>query len=126
MRKLIRRILIRLLQLLSESFYIIESNDKMFSIVRQEIERYYNIPYEQLISGTRKRPICEKRQLLQVLALKHTKLSTVAIGRLTNRDHATVIHARKTINNLLSTGDRIAGDYYILDEKIKQRIVKVT
>ena len=124
MKKILRKILIRLLiRLTGENYCVIENKNRNFSIVCQEIERYYMIPFETIISKSRKRYICESRQMLQVLANEHTQLHKSEIGRLTKRDRCTVIHAQKTMNNLIATYEKIATDYSILKKRIKKRII---
>jgi chromosomal replication initiation ATPase DnaA len=127
MKIFLRKILIKLLiYLTGENYCIIENKNRNFTIVCQEVERYYLTPLETLISKTKKTPICERRQILQVLALEHTSLNKSEIGKLTGRDHCAVIHAQKTISNLMSTEETLATDYSIINKRIKKRIRTLT
>ena len=57
-----------------------------------------------LQSKTRKRHIVHARQLAMLFAKKFTKASLASIGsQIGKRDHATVLHACKTVDNLSST-----------------------
>ena len=57
-----------------------------------------------LQSKTRKRHIVQARQLAMFLAKKYTKASLASIGsQIGQRDHATVLHACKTVDNLTTT-----------------------
>ena len=57
-----------------------------------------------LQSKTRKRHIVQARQLAMFFAKKYTKASLANIGsQIGDRDHATVLHACKTVDNLVAT-----------------------
>jgi chromosomal replication initiator protein len=59
---------------------------------------------ETLQSKTRKRHIVQARQLAMYFSKKMTKASLASIGsQIGKRDHATVLHACKTVDNLAST-----------------------
>ncbi|MCX6270534.1 MAG: chromosomal replication initiator protein DnaA, partial [Bacteroidetes bacterium] len=62
---------------------------------------YFNLPLESINSKTRKREIVQARQLAMYFAKKHTKSSLATIGlHCGNKDHATVLHACRTVVNL--------------------------
>jgi len=59
---------------------------------------------DTLQSKTRKRHVVQARQLAMFFAKKFTKSSLANIGsQIGDRDHATVLHACKTVDNLVST-----------------------
>ena len=59
---------------------------------------------EILQSKTRKRHVVQARQLAMFFAKRYTKASLANIGsQIGDRDHATVLHACKTVDNLVST-----------------------
>lgn len=65
---------------------------------------YFSIPVEKIQSKTRKREIVQARQLAMFFSKSYTKSSLAAIGiKCGNRDHATVLHACKTVKNLADT-----------------------
>ena len=75
---------------------------------------YFDIPIEIMKSKTRKREIVQCRQLSMYFAKQMTKSSLAMIGKhCGNKDHATVLHACKTVNNLADTDKRFKG--YISD-----------
>jgi len=55
----------------------------------------------RIFENTRKREVAQARQLCMYFAERYTILSLGNIGRFYNRDHSTVLHAIKTINNLI-------------------------
>ncbi len=72
--------------------------------IQKVICDYFNIPHDKLNSKTRKREIVQARQLSMYFAKSFTKSSLAAIGsKCGNKDHATVLHACKTVKNLTDT-----------------------
>jgi chromosomal replication initiator protein len=68
---------------------------------------YFDMPVELLKSKTRKREIVQARQLAMFFAKQLTKSSLASIGaQCGNKDHATVLHAVRTVNNLSETDKR--------------------
>ena len=62
------------------------------------------ITQDEFFSKTRKRNIVQARQLTMYFAKKYTKSSLINIGNeCGGKDHATVIHALKTVENLIET-----------------------
>lgn len=79
--------------------------------IQKTVCDYFKIPLEQLQSKTRKRDVVQARQLAMFFAKKYTKASLQSIGnKIGNRDHATVLHACKTVSNLSDT-DKIFRGY---------------
>jgi chromosomal replication initiator protein len=68
---------------------------------------YFNIHVDQLQEKTRKREIVQARQVAMFFSKSLTKSSLATIGsQIGNKDHATVLHACKTVNNLIETDKR--------------------
>jgi chromosomal replication initiator protein len=81
---------------------------------------YFNITLDLINSKTRKREIVQARQLAMFFAKKHTKASLATIGlHCGNKDHATVLHACRTVNNLIDTDKQFRIYVEELDKKIK-------
>jgi len=65
---------------------------------------YFNMPVDSLQAKTRKREVVQARQLAMFFSKSMTKSSLASIGsQIGNKDHATVLHACKTVNNLKET-----------------------
>jgi chromosomal replication initiator protein len=65
---------------------------------------YFNMTVESLQAKTRKREIVQARQITMYFSKALTKYSLASIGaQIGNKDHATVLHACKTVNNLKDT-----------------------
>jgi len=72
--------------------------------IQKVVSDYFQMDIDTLQSKTRKRHIVQARQLAMFFAKKFTKASLASIGsQIGQRDHATVLHACKTVDNLSST-----------------------
>jgi chromosomal replication initiator protein len=88
--------------------------------IQKVICEYFNIPVESIHSKTRKRDIVQARQLSMYFSKKHTKSSLAIIGhQCGNKDHATVLHACRTVNNLVETDKQFRLFVEELDKRIK-------
>ena len=93
-------------------------NDLTIDHIQQIIADYFNLDIESLHSKTRKRNVVQARQLAMFFSKKYTKNSLSTIGsQIGQRDHATVLHACKTVANLIET-DR-AFKKYVSDLETK-------
>ena len=81
---------------------------------------YFNIAVDQINSKTRKREIVQARQLAMFFSKRMTKASLASIGlHCGNKDHATVLHACRTVNNLIDTDKQFKAYVDELEKKIK-------
>ncbi|MGB5263541.1 MAG: chromosomal replication initiator protein DnaA, partial [Lutimonas sp.] len=72
--------------------------------IQKVISKYFEMDVTTLQSKTRKRHIVQARQLAMYFSKRMTKASLASIGsQIGSRDHATVLHACKTVDNLLET-----------------------
>lgn len=82
------------------------------------VAHYFELPSEVLHMKTRKREIVQARQIAMYLSKEKTKLSLSEIGRLIgNKDHATVLHAKRTVSNLCDTDKRFKADVNKIEKK---------
>ncbi len=80
---------------------------------------YFDLPIELMKSKTRKREIVQARQIAMYFSKKLTKSSLATIGmHCGGKDHATVLHACKTVNNLLDTDKRFRQYISEIEKKI--------
>jgi hypothetical protein len=63
----------------------------------------FNIEYKNIFLKSNKRHIVTARQVAMYIIALQTKHSLAHIGSFFERDHATVLHAKKTISNLKET-----------------------
>src|SRR6056300_1823846 len=72
--------------------------------IQKVVSKYFEMDVTTLQSKTRQRHIVQARQLAMYFAKKFTKASLASIGtQIGRRDHATVLHACKTVDNLSFT-----------------------
>ena len=106
-----------------------EMIDKLIKNTKREISidyiqkvvcNYFNIAVDQLQSKTRKREIVQARQVAMYFSKTLTKASLANIGsQIGGKDHATVLHACKTVNNLLETDKRFRLQVDEIEKKLK-------
>ena len=81
---------------------------------------HFSLPLETLLSKSRIREIVQARQIAMYLAKYHTRESLQNIGRkIGDRDHATVLHACKTVSNLMDTDKSFKAGLKELELKLK-------
>lgn len=72
--------------------------------IQNTVCQYFGIPEDMFMSKTRKREIVQARQIAMYLSRSMTKTSLASIGEaLGGKDHATVLHACNTVNDLIDT-----------------------
>jgi chromosomal replication initiator protein len=100
----------------------VKNNTREISIdfIQKVVCDYFDINIDMLNSKTRKREIVQARQLSMYFAKKLTKASLATIGlHCGNKDHATVLHACRTVNNLIDTDKQFKVYVDELEKKIK-------
>ncbi|MDA7688159.1 chromosomal replication initiator protein DnaA [Pelagibacteraceae bacterium] len=100
---------------------LLRSNNKRITIdeIQNKVSNYYNINTEDLISSRRLRSFARPRQVAMYLAKKLTSRSLPEIGRkFGGRDHTTVIHAVKKIDQLKSENEKFDEDVSVLTQII--------
>ena len=100
---------------------LLRSNNKRITIdeIQNKVSSYYNINTEDLISSRRLRSFARPRQVAMYLAKKLTSRSLPEIGRkFGGRDHTTVIHAVKKIDQLKSENEKFDEDVSVLTQII--------
>ena len=81
---------------------------------------YFNMPVEALQTKTRKREIVQARQIAMYFSKSLTKYSLASIGaQIGSKDHATVLHACKTVNNLKDTDKNFRLFVEDIEKKLK-------
>ncbi|MEW4924189.1 chromosomal replication initiator protein DnaA [Algibacter sp. 2305UL17-15] len=99
-----KEITIDLAKQIVEKFVKNTKREVSIDYIQKVVSDYFQMDVDTLQSKTRKRHIVQARQLAMFFAKKMTKASLASIGsQIGKRDHATVLHACKTVNNLSST-----------------------
>lgn len=83
-------------------------------LILNEVSKVVDIPVDEFLTKSRKREYVLARQISMALACKFTKKSQSVIGEMIGgKDHATTIHACKTIDNLLFAKDPEVMNVYL-------------
>ncbi len=106
-----------------------EMVDKLVKSTRKEISidyiqkivcEYFGLPSDVLQTKTRKREIVQARQIAMFFSKSMTKSSLSTIGSIIGgKDHATVLHACKTVNNLKDTDKRFKSQIEDIERRLK-------
>ncbi len=106
-----------------------EMIDKLIKNTKREVSidyiqkivcNYFDIGVDMLKSKTRKREIVQARQVAMFFSKSLTKSSLATIGsQIGGKDHATVLHACKTVNNLLDTDKQFKNQIEDIEKKLK-------
>ncbi|SDB43782.1 chromosomal replication initiator protein [Flavobacteriaceae bacterium MAR_2010_188] len=99
-----KEITLNLAREIVEKFVKNTKREVSIDYIQKVVSDYFQMDVSTLQSKTRKRHIVQARQLAMFFAKKYTKASLASIGsQIGKRDHATVLHACKTVDNLSST-----------------------
>lgn len=96
---------------------ILRASDRKVTMdeIMKKICHYYNVRMSDLLSPKRSRNIARPRQMAMFLAKSLTSRSYPEIGkRFGNRDHTTVMHAVRKIEELKSQDSQVSEDAEIL------------
>lgn len=86
------------------------------------VGRHFNVARTDLLSPRRARSIVMPRQVGMYLAKKMTSRSLPEIGRrFGGRDHSTVLHAVRKIDDQIKTDDRLAKEVALLIRLVEQQ-----
>ena len=99
-----------------------ESKPVSIENIISKVCEHYNIDESAIHTKTRKREIVQVRQIAMFLAKKHTDNSASKIGQLIGkRDHATVLHACKTVKDLIEVDKAFKTEIEEIEASIKRR-----
>jgi chromosomal replication initiator protein len=115
-----KAITLELAKQMIDNFVKSSSREISIDFIQKVVCDYFSIPLETINSKTRKREIVQARQLAMYFSKKHTKNSLATIGlHCGNKDHATVLHACRTIHNLVETDKQFMVYVDDIDKKLK-------
>jgi chromosomal replication initiator protein len=87
--------------------------------IQKLVVNYYNLPMSDFLSSRRSRHIARPRQIAMYLSKKLTTKSLPDIGRkFTGRDHTTVIHAIKKVEELMAADKKFEYEVQDISNKI--------
>ena len=99
-----KEITVELAESITEKIVGEQQNDITIDKVQKVVCDYFNITRDTLLSKTRKRQIVQARQIAMYMSRSLINCSLSTIGaEIGGKDHATVLHACTTVNDLMST-----------------------
>jgi chromosomal replication initiator protein len=101
---------------------LIKNTKKEISIdyIQKVVCNFFNISSDTLQNNTRKRETVQARQIAMFFSKNLTKCSLATIGsQIGGKDHATVLHACKTVNNLIETDKQFKHQIEEIERKLK-------
>lgn len=96
---------------------LLRSNDRRVTIeeIQRRVAEYYNVRLADMLSARRARAVARPRQVAMYLSKQLTTRSLPEIGRkFGGRDHTTVIHAVRKIDELCQSDSGIEEDVDLL------------
>ena len=98
-----------------KDFICYDNKPTNIETIQNIVAAHFNLNIQEMLSPRRSRSLARPRQIAMYLAKQHTTNSLPDIGRkFSNRDHTTVIHAVKKIEELVKK-----------DNEIKQNIIEI-
>jgi hypothetical protein len=85
-------------------------------MIKEIVDNYFEL---NLKRNTRKRQYVEARAIFYKLCREFTKLSLEEIGKQVDRDHASVLHGIRSLNNWIEYDNRIKNNLRILRNKVR-------
>jgi len=101
---------------------LLRANDRRITIedIQKRVAEHYNIRISEMHSARRARAVARPRQVAMYLAKQLTSRSLPEIGRkFGGRDHTTVMHAVKRIDELRQTDSVLAEDIDLLKRMLE-------
>ena len=96
---------------------ILRASDRKLTIeeIQRKVAEHYNIRLSDMIGPKRLRTIARPRQMAMYLAKQLTSRSLPEIGRrFGGRDHTTIMHGVKKIEELMTTDSQLSDDMQLL------------
>jgi len=113
-----REITVDLAESITDKIVGEEQVDVTIDKVQKVVCDYFNITRDDLLSKTRKRQIVQARQIAMYMSRSLINCSLSTIGaEIGGKDHATVLHACSTVNDLMTT-DKTFRQYVADIEKM--------
>lgn len=102
-------------------------NEELFKTITSITCKKFMVDHNKIFWPSRKREIVQARQICMYFANKYTSSSLADIGwHYGRKDHATVLHAKKTVGNLYDTDRTYREKINEIDTMINHVVTNVT
>jgi len=101
---------------------LLRANDRRVTVedIQKQVAQHYNIKVSDMHSARRSRSVARPRQVAMYLAKKFTTKSLPDIGRrFGGKDHTTVMHAVKRVEELISSDAEFCSDVELLSRMLQ-------
>ena len=102
---------------------VLKASDRKVTVeeIQRKVSEHFNIRLSDMIGPKRLRTFARPRQMAMYLAKQMTSRSLPEIGRrFGGRDHTTVMHGVKRIEELMVTDSQIADDVELLRRALEE------
>jgi len=114
-----KTITLELAKAMIDKFVKSTAREVSIDYIQKVVCDYFDLAIDTMKSKTRKREVVQARQIAMYFAKNMTKSSLATIGmHCGGKDHATVLHACRTVNNLMDTDKRFKAYIEELEKKI--------
>ncbi|MDR2407153.1 MAG: chromosomal replication initiator protein DnaA [Bacteroidales bacterium] len=115
-----KQITVELAKQIIDKFVRSTAHEISIDYIQKVVCDYFQIPVSDIFSASRKRQVVQVRQVTMYFSKKYTEFSLAYIGELCgNKDHATVLHACRTISNLKEIDKKLRMALEEIDKIIK-------
>ena len=115
-----KEITLELAKQMIDKYVKVTSREITIDYIQKVVCDYFNLPLEKINSQSRERALVQARQLIMYYSKKYTKNSLAVIGiHCGKKDHATVLHACKAVNNLIETDKQFRQHAEKIEKKLK-------
>ena len=83
---------------------------------------YFQVDLQSLVNSSRKQEFAYPRHLCMYFLKKYSSLSLKVIGKMFGRDHTSVLHSVRVMEDLLQVDDIVQNDIPVLDKTIIAQI----
>lgn len=112
--------------LLGDSNKYYSGNDFIISDIKNVVCEFFEVSLCDLEGKSRKREICEPRQIAIYLIMDRTvKLSYRAAGSEFSKDHSTALHCVRTVRNLIDTEPQFKQKIIRLESRIDEKALVI-
>jgi len=91
------------------------------AVIRDFVAAQFKVSVDDLVSKSRKRSVAFPRQVSMYLARKLTDAALAEIGKTFNRDHSTVLHSIRVINEAMARNGSVRGQVEHLAERLRKK-----
>jgi chromosomal replication initiator protein len=91
---------------------------EMVGKVMIEVGEFYGVSDAEIISESRVKNKSQARMIFSYLCYNYLRLNKSQIAAILNRDHTTIIHHLKTLDDLMFTEPRLKSQVELLASKI--------